>query len=61
MSAKNPRSPHSWIEGPLICAAVGGFPEIALDFNTVIAFSPPPPATAKSVHPTPASSSLPFK
>jgi hypothetical protein len=34
--------------GPLICAAEGGLPATTRLFNTVIALSPPPPATAKS-------------
>src|SRR5687767_7469625 len=39
--------------GPFTCAAVGGLPDTTRDFSTVIAFSPPPPATAKSFHLSP--------
>ena len=32
----------------MICAAAGALPDTTRDFSTVIAASPPPPATAKS-------------
>ena len=32
----------------MICAAAGALPDTTRDFSTVIAESPPPPATAKS-------------
>jgi hypothetical protein len=50
-SPSRPNSPHSWISGPLIWAAEGGFPDMARDLSTVMAVSPPPPATAKSCQP----------
>ena len=46
--------------GPLTWAAVGGLPETTRDFSTVMAFSPPPPATAKSFHLSPLASSIFF-
>ena len=60
MLASTPSAPHSWMLGPLICAAEGAFPETTRDFSTVIAFSPPPPATAKSFHLWPSASSVFF-
>ncbi len=58
--ASTPSAPHSWMPGPLTCAAVGGLPETTRDFSTVMAFSPPPPATAKSFHVSPLASSIFF-
>ena len=43
-----PSRAHSCNDGPLICAAAGGLPDTTRDFSTVMAASPPPPATAKS-------------
>src|SRR6185436_2767203 len=51
--ASTPSCAHSWIPGPLTCAAVGGLPDTTRDLSTVIAVSPPPPATAKSFHLSP--------
>jgi len=48
MEASTPSRAHSWIDGPLICAADGALPETTRDFSTVMAASPAPPATAKS-------------
>src|SRR6185436_12841527 len=45
-----PSAAHSCRDGPLICAAAGALPETTRDFSTVMAESPPPPATAKSFH-----------
>ncbi|MNH24387.1 hypothetical protein D3C79_843160 [compost metagenome] len=47
-SVSNPSAPHSWMSGPLICAAAGGLPEMARVLSTVMAAAPPPPATALS-------------
>ena len=55
--ASTPSSPHSWMVGPLIWAAVGGSPDTTRDLSTVIAASPPPPATAKSFQVSPLASS----
>ncbi|MNT16564.1 hypothetical protein D3C72_1516740 [compost metagenome] len=48
MLASTPSDAHSWMAGPLVCAAEGGLPEITRLLSTVMALSPPPPATAKS-------------
>src|SRR5258706_4441859 len=51
--ASTPSLAHSWMPGPLTCAAVGGCPDTTRDLSTVIAVSPAPPATAKSFHLSP--------
>src|SRR5471032_3197127 len=56
MLASTPSAAHSCRAGPLICAAAGALPEITRDFRTVMAESPPPPATAKSFHVWPSAS-----
>ncbi|EWH02220.1 hypothetical protein Q427_09895 [Halomonas sp. BC04] len=40
----------------MIWAAEGGLPDMARDLSTVMAVSPPPPATAKSCQPYPSAS-----
>src|SRR5215468_3544164 len=55
--ASTPSAAQSWIWGPFTCAAVGGCPETTRDLSTVMAVSPPPPATAKSFHVSPLASS----
>src|SRR6195952_1712258 len=56
MLASTPSAAHSCRAGTLICAAAGALPEITRDFSTVMAESPPPPATAKSFHVWPSAS-----
>jgi hypothetical protein len=48
IGTSTPCSAHSWISGPLICAALGALPEITCVFSAVMAAAPAPPATAKS-------------
>src|SRR5262245_12823653 len=55
--ASTPSAPHSWMPGPFTWAAVGGLPETTRDLSTVMAVSPPPPATAKSFQVSPLASS----
>src|SRR5471030_1032240 len=56
MLASTPSAAHSCRAGPLIWAAAGALPEMTRDFRTVMAESPPPPATAKSFHVWPSAS-----
>src|SRR5207342_3776808 len=55
--ANTPSAAHAWIPGPFTWAAVGGWPDTTRDLSTVIAVSPPPPATAKSFQVSPFASS----
>ncbi len=48
MFTSTPWSAHSWMRGPLICAADGASPLMTFVFSAVIAAAPAPPATAKS-------------
>jgi hypothetical protein len=60
MLASTPSLPHSWIAGPLTWAAVGALPAITRALSAVAAFSPAPPATAKSFQPMPLAASVFF-
>ena len=60
MLASTPSEAHSCSDGPLIWAAAGALPETTRDFSTVMAESPPPPATAKSFQLWPLDCSVAF-
>src|SRR6218665_137100 len=60
-SLRTPCRPQSSRSKPIICTAVGGLPAVTRARTTVIAASPPPPATGMSFHLTPCFSRLPLR
>src|SRR6218665_4003373 len=60
-SLRPPCRPQSSRSKPIICTAVGGLPAVTRARPTVIAASPPPPATGMSFHLTPCLSRLPLR
>jgi hypothetical protein len=59
--ASEPCSAQSWMFGPLSWTAFGGLPASTRERSTVLAASPPPPATGASCHLPPAASKSCFR